>query len=173
MNAVTGAADTLGSLPRRTGKPPATNTPAIPHTQLDQLPDSPAIDRLLTSRLFALPSVEQRPTVISVPGARGLWLADAAGAAPAHVFMAEREFAHVHPNLSLHVVLPEEQAQQVVFAGWGQWHPWVLDGRVEAAVVLVFAPRHVGEVEIVTRIVRCSWRQAIEAATPKTSKADS
>lgn len=157
--------DVLGWLPRRAGEPPGTNTPAIPHAQLDQFPEDAGVGRALASGVFGLPFVEERPSVISVPGARALWLTAGAGPAPPHVFIREREFAHVHPDLSLHLVLPREEVEAVIAAGWGEWHPWALDGRAGAWVVLVFAPRDLGEVEIVARIVRCSWRHAIAHST--------
>ena len=46
---------------------------ANPHTQLEQNPEREVVDELAT-RVFALPGVEERPSVISVPGARTLWL---------------------------------------------------------------------------------------------------
>lgn len=163
MNTTEVQLDALGDLPRRAGKPPTTNTPSIPHTQLDQLPDDPRIARLLTERVFRLPSVEQRASIISVPGARALWLVDDAGTAPAHVFIRGREFGHVHPDLSLHVALPRRQAEATISTGWGEWHPWSLDGRAGAWVVLLYAPRNAAEVHVAERIVRCSWQQAIGA----------
>lgn len=160
--------DVLGDLPRRAGKRPATNRPSIPHTQLDQLPDDPVIARLLIERVSRLPSVEQRASIISVPGTRAMWLVDDAGMAPDHVFIRGREFGHVHPDLSLHVVLPRRQAETTISTGWGEWHPWSLDGRAGAWVVLLYAPRNAAEVEVVERIVRCSWQQAISASNRHT-----
>jgi hypothetical protein len=138
--------------------------------QLDQLPDEPAIAALLAERVFALPFVEQRASVISVPGARALWLTDDVGPAADDAFIRGREFAHVHPDLSLHVALAREDADAVIGAGWGEWHPWALDGRAGAWVVLLFAPRDDREITIIERIVRCSWQHAMSttASSPAT-----
>jgi hypothetical protein len=99
------------SLPPRPGPRPRT-TPTNPHTQLDQQPAGTAIRDALAERLFSLPDVEERPTMISVPGARALWLRDDVPAGPPEAFMVEREFAHLHPgpDQSLHATLPPELA---------------------------------------------------------------
>ena len=87
----------VDSLPLRSGARPRT-TSTNPHTQLDQQPIDPEIRQELARRLFALPDVEERPTMISVPGARALWLLDSVPAGPPEAFMIEREFAHLHPG---------------------------------------------------------------------------
>ena len=82
-------------LPERTGYRPST-TPTNPHTQLDQNPQELVV-RKLARRVFALPDVEERPSAISVPGARALWLRNEVPAGPQEAFMIGREFAHIHP----------------------------------------------------------------------------
>ena len=62
------------ALPERAGHRPRT-TPTNPHTQLDQNPQDPVVQEL-ARRVFALPDVEERPSAISVPGARALWFRD-------------------------------------------------------------------------------------------------
>ena len=59
------------ALPERSGPQPRT-TPTNPHTQLEQNPDRTAVEEL-ARRIFALPDVKERPSEISVPGARALW----------------------------------------------------------------------------------------------------
>jgi hypothetical protein len=86
---------TRKGLPERTGYRPRT-TPTNPHTQLDQNPEELVV-RELARRVFALPDVEVRPSAISVPGARALWLRDEVPAGPQEAFMIGREFAHIHP----------------------------------------------------------------------------
>jgi hypothetical protein len=58
-------------LPERSGPRPRT-TPTNPHTQLEQNPERQVVEEL-ARRVFALPGVEERPSAISVPGARALW----------------------------------------------------------------------------------------------------
>src|SRR5205085_3196172 len=62
------------ALPPRRGPRPAT-TATNPHTQLDQRPPARVISELADA-LFALPGVRERPSAISVPGARALWLVE-------------------------------------------------------------------------------------------------
>jgi len=102
---------TSPTLPPRAGSRPRT-TPSNPHTQLDQQPEDRTLREQLAARLWSLPDVEERPTVISVPGARALWLRDGVAAGPSEAFMMEREFAHLHPghDQSLHATLPPDLA---------------------------------------------------------------
>ncbi len=60
------------TIPRRTGPRPATHQ-GMPHTQIGVQP-VPEVNAELYRRAFSLPGVLNRPTVISVPGARALWL---------------------------------------------------------------------------------------------------
>ena len=82
-------------LPERSGSRPRT-TPTNPHTQLEQNPEPEVVEEL-ARRVFALPGVEERPSAISVPGARALWLRGDIAPGPQEAFMIGREFAHIHP----------------------------------------------------------------------------
>ena len=101
-------------LPERAGQRPGT-TPTNPHTQLDQNPEEVLV-RELAQKVFALSDVEERPSAISVPGARALWLRDEVPAGPQEAFMIGREFAHIHPlpDGSLHAALPPELAEEAM-----------------------------------------------------------
>ena len=107
----------LENLPERSGPRPST-TPSNPHTQLEQNPE-PRIVEELARRVFALPDVEERPSMISVPGARALWLKEGVPAGPSEAFMIGREFAHIHPmpDGSLHACLPPELVREAIEAG--------------------------------------------------------
>jgi hypothetical protein len=104
-------------LPKRSGSRPRT-TPTNPHTQLEQNPQPEMVDEL-ARRVFALPGVEERPSAISVPGARALWLREGLPTGPPEAFMIGREFAHIHPipDGSLHVALPPEVAHKAIGRG--------------------------------------------------------
>src|SRR5918994_7990269 len=93
-------------LPERSESRPRT-TPTNPRTQLGQNPQPEMVEEL-ARRIFTLTGVEERPSAISVPGARTLWLREDVPAGPQEAFMIGREFAHIHPNPdgSLHVALP-------------------------------------------------------------------
>jgi hypothetical protein len=146
-------------LPRRAGPPPET-TPTNPHTQLTQQPADEALRAELARRLFSLPGVEERPSIISVPGARALWLEEGSG--PPEAFMAGREFAHLHPrgDHSLHAMLPVEAAREAVDAGWAEQHPVARMGLIGEGAVMLYAPRDALELDIVERLVGISHRYA-------------
>lgn len=144
------------ALRRRPGHRPAT-TPTNPHTQLDQQPTGSAQRELLATSVFALPGVVERSSLISVPGARALWLAEGA-AGPPEAFMTGHEFAHLHPSpdQSLHVMLPATLAVEAVEAGWAEQHPVARLGLIPANAVMLYAPRNDAEREVVEELVRAS-----------------
>jgi hypothetical protein len=143
-------------LPRRLGPRPAT-TPTNPHTQLDQQPDGSEQREQLATSLFALAGVVERPSLISVPGARALWL-DEGAAGPPEAFMVEHEFAHLHPgpDQSLHAMLPPALAVEAVEAGWAEQHPVARRGLIAANAVMLYAPRDDAEREVVEELVRAA-----------------
>ena len=136
----------------------------LPHSQLDQQPADPSIREELARRCFSLPGVVERPTGISVPGARALVLEVPAG--PEAAFMVGGEFAHLHPapDLSLHVTLPTDVAEDAIEAGWAEWHPLVDAGELPRTVVLLYAPRDEAELDAVWQLVEASHRYASTAA---------
>lgn len=141
------------SLPRRPGSRPRTHQ-GLPHQQLDQLPADETIREDLATRLFALEGVVERPSGISVPGARALVLLDE-GSGPPGAFMVGREFAHLHPapDQSLHITLPERRASAAIAAGWAEHHPLAEEGRLPLTHVMVYAPRDKNELEVVYGLV--------------------
>jgi hypothetical protein len=147
-------------LPPREGSRPRT-TPTNPHTQLDQNP-GPSLVLELARRAFALPDVEERPSAISVPGARALWLSEDVPAGPRDAFMIGREFAHIHPmpDGSLHAALPPEVAGEAVEKGWAEQHPVARLGYIPENVVMIYAPRDEPELEVVLKLVEESRRYA-------------
>ena len=148
-------------LPRRAGSQPRT-TATNPHTQLDQNPGPPVVEEL-ARRAFALPAVEERPSAISVPGARAMWLSEGVPEGPREGFMIGREFAHIHPlpDGSLHAALPPETAEEAVEKGWAEQHPVARMGYIPENVVMIYAPRDEKELEIVLGLVEESRRYAI------------
>ncbi|MEA2395360.1 MAG: hypothetical protein QOJ82_3251 [Solirubrobacteraceae bacterium] len=144
-------------LPRRAGKSPRT-TPNNPHTQLDQQPTDPALIEELARRAFALPGVVERPSRISVPGARALTLAEDEPTGPRHAFLIDREFAHLHPapDHSLHAMLPEDVAAAAIDAGWAEIHPVARLGMIPPTAVMLYAPRDETELDVVERLVQAS-----------------
>jgi Luciferase len=144
------------TLPRRAGPRPTT-TPTNPHTQLDQQPADSAQRERLTTTAFALPGVRERPSLISVPGARALWLAEGAGGPP-EAFMIGAEFAHLHPgdDQSLHAMLPPELVDPAIAAGWAEVHPVAKRGLIPANAVMLYAPRDDAERDVIESLLRAS-----------------
>ncbi len=153
-------------LPKRSGSRPRT-TPTNPHTQLEQNPQREVTEEL-ARRVFALPGVEERPSAISVPGARALWLREDVPAGPPKAFMIGREFAHIHPmpDGSLHAALPPEVAQEAVEEGWAEQHPVARMGYIPQNVVMIYAPRDVQEIEVVAGLVVEAYRYAGGGTAP-------
>jgi hypothetical protein len=149
------------SLLQRQGPRPQT-TPSNPHTQLDQQPDDPGLHDTLAARVFSLPDVQERPSRVSVPGARALWLRDSVPAGPPEAFMVEREFAHLHPGAdqSLHAALPPELAEAAIAAGWAELHPVARLGYIPPTTVMIYAPRNQEELDTVFRLVLASYQFA-------------
>jgi hypothetical protein len=149
-----------GRLPRRRGPRPTT-TPTNPHSQLDQQPPDRVQSDRLAEALFTLPGVVERPSRISVPGARALWLEDGAGGPP-EAFMVGAEFAHLHPGAdqSLHVMLPPGLVEAAIKAGWAEMHPVARLGLIPSTAVMLYAPRDDAEREVVEALVRAAYAYA-------------
>ncbi|HEX6595619.1 MAG TPA: luciferase family protein [Acidimicrobiales bacterium] len=143
-------------LPHRPGPRPST-TPTNPHTQLDQQPADQRQRDQLAAVLFALAGVEERPSLISVPGARALWLAEEVGGPP-EAFMVGNEFAHLHPgpDQSLHAMLPPDLATEAIDAGWAEQHPVARRGLIAPNAVMIYAPRDDFERGVVEELVRAA-----------------
>jgi phospholipase/carboxylesterase len=153
-----------GRLPARAGEAPAVTT-GIPQHQLSQ--NAPRhLQARLWARLAALPAVTTGPTAVGVAGTRALRLDRgdaAAGPDAAYILPADGEFAHMHPEPdgSLHLVLPDALAYDVLAKGWALAHP--LAGlRVSPGMILVPGPRDEDEVAIVAGIAAASHRYAVE-----------
>jgi len=150
-------------LPRRPGSRPVT-TSTNPHMQLDQHP-SMEILLQLAAFCFGLPDVEERPSLISVPGARALWLREEVAEGPREAFLIAREFAHIHPlpDGSLHAALPPDVAYAAVEQGWAEPHVLARFGIVPPSIVMLYAPRDAAELRIVSAFVAESRRFAAGA----------
>lgn len=147
------------SLPARPGPAPEVTT-GIPHIQLDQTSDAETYAALV-SWAFSLPSVVERASAASLPGALGLTLADDV-AANDDAMIVGREFAHIHADPgtgSLHLRLSPDEAPAVVETGWGEWHPFALDGSMPG-LVMVYAPRDADDLEALKLIIAASVEHA-------------
>ena len=148
-------------LPARAGARPKTGE--IPHLQLSDQSPKPIYERMARWGLVEVPEevpiVRHRPTMISVPSTRALWLDESVPAA-ANAFMpppGSREFAHLHADGSWHLVVDEALVGTILDARWGERHPWYHRGVLE---VMVYAPRDGQELRIVQQLVVASIEHA-------------
>jgi hypothetical protein len=138
-------------LPTRDG-PRRETTGGVPHIQINAEP-VPEVDAELRNRVFSLPGIEERESQLSLPGARGLWLADDLELARPEVLRAGREFGHFHPDGSLHLWLPVERAKEVAEAKWGELHPWVDRENFWDGVAMIYIPETLDEVDVALQLV--------------------
>ena len=139
-------------IPTRSGPRPLTNK-NMPHSQIGVQP-VPEVQAELFRRAFALPAVTNRPTVISVPGARALWLDESL--ALVNPVMAGQEFAHIHPDGSLHACLSPERAREAIEAGWAEPHPMALIVG-NAGLVMLYTPRTLDELDVIFQLIVDSY----------------
>lgn len=148
-----GASEPALLLRPRPGETPDV-TSGIPHVQLDQTSSDELLDQLVTQS-FALEGVVEQPSQASRPGARALTVAPGLPARTDAMIIG-REFAHIHPQTSgggsLHVRLTADHAATVVDEGWGEYHPFAIDGTIPN-LVMVYAPRDDEDLEVVMTIV--------------------
>lgn len=95
--------------------------------------------------------------------ARGLWLTDEVELARPEVLGGTREFAHIHPDGSLHVWLPAERAIEVEQTKWGELHPWVDREGFWDGVVMVYTPETQAELDVTIRLIVDAYNYATGA----------
>lgn len=147
-------------LPLRPGAKPSV-TSGIPHIQLDQGASDELLGRM-TDWAFSLAGVVEQPSRASLPGARALTVAHDVPSPRSEAMIVGREFAHVHPQPqggSMHARLPAHQVAEVVDKGWGEHHPFALDGSVPN-LLMVYAPRTEQDLEVVKVIIRAAVQYA-------------
>ena len=153
-------------LPERSGSRTQT-TGSVPHVQLAVAPVEAVNDELFR-RAYLLPGVEDRPTIISLPGGRGMWLSDDVSVANPGVILAGREFAHIHTDGSLHAPLPVDRALEVAEKGWGEMHPWSGERPGFDGFVMLYTPITMEELEITFQLIVESYNhvtgQAVQAS---------
>jgi hypothetical protein len=141
-------------LPQRLGQRPET-TDKNPHRQLTQ--NAPKVlQEQLWHRMARLPDIDTGQSLVSVPGARAMFLCSGCPGGPPSSFMKGREFGHIHPahDGSLHLTLPDHVRDEALDKGWAERHPLVAKGQVPASVVMLFGPRDLEELEIIWALVQ-------------------
>ncbi|WP_017593184.1 luciferase domain-containing protein [Nocardiopsis potens] len=145
-------------LPARTGGRPATG-PSVPHVQLDQNSPGEVREELERWMVGHLEGAVVRPSEISEPGSLAFFLDGVLPPAGA-VLLPPRlnaEFAHVHPDGSLHLALSREDQDELIAGGWGERHPLYSPA---VNVVMLYGPRTGGELEVAKAVVEASYRYA-------------
>ncbi len=140
------------SLPHRQSLRPQTYK-GLPHAQIGVEP-VPEINAELFRRVYRLPDVENHLTTPSVPGSRGIWLrADIPLVHPELTTgPGGREFAHIHPDGSLHVILPAQRASQAIETGWAEPHP-LATAMGRQGRIMLYTPQTFEELSTVVQIV--------------------
>ena len=157
-------------LPQRPGTRPTT-TGSVPHQQIGVEPVADlnaSLHRLVSS----LPNVEMRDTIVSLPGATGVWIKEGVFIAQPQAIAAGREFTHIHSDGSLHTPLSFSRAIEAVEMGWAERHPWAEQREGWEGLVMLYTPQSEADLEIVFQLIVESYNfvtgQA-EVATDYTS----
>ena len=141
----------LVALPTREGRRRET-TLGVPHIQTDAVLVE-ELDAELRRRVFSLPGVEDRLSELSLGDTRSLWFADDIDLMRPEILQSGREFAHIHPNGSLHVWLPVDRAFEVATTKWGELHPWVGREDFWNGLVMIYTPESLDDVDVTMLLV--------------------
>jgi hypothetical protein len=177
---------TLSPLPVRAGDRPRTG-PEVPHVQLTQLSPRPIREELARWMSTAFPGTVTGPSEISDPAKMRPWLAaafpqapvaddipdeqavavflDGIAPAPGAVLLPPRltiEFAHIHPDGSLHLALPPEDRDELIDRGWGERHPLFSP---QVNVVMLYGPRTQAELAVARAVLDAAYRYAVGAGS--------
>ena len=139
---------------RRTTIPQTTS--GVPHVQLGVAP-VPEISNELLRRVKAHPNLEVRPTIVSLPGALGFWISEGVPLERSDVIVRGREFAHLHPDGSLHASLPPDLARSAIRKGWAIAHPWANQRPGWEGFVMIYTPKDDGELDVVYDLILAGY----------------
>ncbi len=142
------------SLPMRDSARPQT-TNSVPHVQIGVDANAELTAELLR-RVAQLPGVKLGATRVSLPGATGFQLNDDVKLAHPEAIVGGREFAHLHPDGSLHASLHPKTAQSAIDAGWAILHPWSNQRAGWEGFVMIYTPQTSHELEIVFQLIQSS-----------------
>lgn len=139
---------------RNTPRPETTNN--VPHIQIGVQVNQKIYTELL-KRVEKLPGVKLGQTRVSLPGAIGFQLEKDMPLARPDVIVGGREFAHIHPDGSLHASLDPAIAIQAIESGWAVAHPWsqLRDGW--EGFVMIYTPLSSIELEVVYDLIESSY----------------
>lgn len=143
------------NLPSRETPIPRT-TNGVPHVQIgvDAVPE---ISAELLKRVSEISGIEIQDTIVSLPGALGFWVTKDVPLARPEAIVRGREFAHIHPDGSLHAALPPLLADQAVRLGWAIYHPWSDQRAGWEGFVMIYTPVSKDELDVVLDLVMASY----------------
>lgn len=157
-NATAQAADqstAIVPLPQRTGLRVQTSG-KVPHVQLG-MKIIPELVSELHRLAYQLPGLEERPTIVSLPGAAGMWLSDSVPVAQPKAIVSGREFSHIHKDGSLHAPLPFKRALELEQKGWGERHPWADRFEGWEGLVMLYSATDTDQLKILIQLVTESY----------------
>lgn len=146
------------SLPEREAERPQT-TNDVPHIQLGVEP-LPELTEKMLAHVDTFPGVRLGATRVSLPGAIGFQLDTDLPLANPQAIVGGGEFAHVHPDGSLHASLAPAVAREAVRTGWATPHPWADQRPGWEGFVMIYTPQTEAELEVVLRLLESSYRFA-------------
>ncbi|WP_299662631.1 luciferase family protein [uncultured Ruegeria sp.] len=152
------------SFPERNAPRPQT-TDGVPHVQIGIEANSEITEELLR-RVGEFPGVTLGATRVSLPGATGFQLNRDVKLARPEAIVGGREFAHVHPDGSLHASLDPDVARAAIQAGWAIAHPWADQRDGWEGFVMIYTPQTEEELEIVYELVQNSYTYVTGATLP-------
>lgn len=142
-------------LPERAGTRVQTSG-KVPHVQLN-IDTNPELYSELYRLAYQLPGLEERPTIVSLAGAKGMWLTDKVTVAHPKAIVSGREFAHIHTDGSLHAPLSYERALEVEQKGWGERHPWADTRDGWEGLVMLYSATNEDQLKVLMQLVTESY----------------
>jgi phospholipase/carboxylesterase len=82
-----------------------------------------------------------------------MWLSDGVPLAHPEGIVSGREFAHIHPDGSLHAPLPYERALEAAEKGWAERHPWADRQDGWEGLVMLFTPQSMTELDVTFQLI--------------------
>lgn len=153
------------TFPMRDGARPDT-TNGVPHVQIDVSPVPELSDEMLR-QVAEFPGVVLGATRVSLPGAVGFQLTSDVQIAQPQAIVGGREFAHLHPDGSLHASLHPDTARAAIDAGWAVAHPWADQRAGWEGFVMIYTPIDEAELDVVLQLVRGSYTYITGEALPE------
>ncbi len=150
---------------RETPRPETTN--GVPHVQID-VQAIPELSEEMLRQVAEFPGVVLGATRVSLPGAVGFQLVSDVSIAQPQAIVGGREFAHLHPDGSLHASLHPDTARAAIDAGWAVAHPWADQRAGWEGFVMIYTPTTEAELDVVLQLVRGSYTFITGELLPET-----